>query len=90
MPSVMGGDVPANTALSRLNLHRILIAAAERHDVKISFGTAMEQFSDNGRAVDVRFTHGRRESYDGGRAVGPGAGLRFRAWKASLYEREPS
>ncbi len=62
--SVMGGDVPANTALSRLNLHRILIGAAERHDVKISYGTTMEQFSDNGRAVDVRFSDGRAESYD--------------------------
>ena len=64
VPSVMGGDVPANTALSRLNLHRILIAAAEQHDVKIRYGTTMEQFSDSGRAVDVRFTDGRRESYD--------------------------
>jgi 2-polyprenyl-6-methoxyphenol hydroxylase-like FAD-dependent oxidoreductase len=64
VPSIMGGDVPANTALSRLRLHRILIAAAERHDVKISYGTTMEQFSDNGRAVDVRFSDGRRESYD--------------------------
>ena len=64
VPSTLGGDVPANVALSRLNLHRILIGAAERHDVKIRYGTTMEQFSDNGRAVDVSFTDGRRESYD--------------------------
>ncbi|HEY4701186.1 MAG TPA: FAD-dependent monooxygenase, partial [Streptosporangiaceae bacterium] len=59
VPSVMGGDVPANTALSRLNLHKILIAAAESHDLKISYGTTVEQFADTGQAVDVRFTDGR-------------------------------
>jgi 2-polyprenyl-6-methoxyphenol hydroxylase-like FAD-dependent oxidoreductase len=64
VPSTLGGDVPANVALSRLNLHRILIGAAERHDVKIRYGTTMEQFSDSGRAVDVSFTDGRSESYD--------------------------
>jgi 2-polyprenyl-6-methoxyphenol hydroxylase-like FAD-dependent oxidoreductase len=64
VPSIMGGDVPANTALSRLNLHKILISRAEQHGVKISYGTTMEQFTDTGRAVDVRFTDGRQESYD--------------------------
>ena len=65
VPCILGGDdVPANTALSRLNLHRILIGAAERHDVKISYGTTMEQFTDTARAVDVRFTDGRQESYN--------------------------
>ena len=64
VPSVMGGDVPANTALSRLNLHKILIGGAEQHDVKISYGTTVERFTDTGRAVDVQFTDGRQESYD--------------------------
>jgi 2-polyprenyl-6-methoxyphenol hydroxylase-like FAD-dependent oxidoreductase len=64
VPSVMGGDVPANTALSRLNLHKILISEAEKHDIKINYGTVVEQFTDTGRAVDVRFTDGRQESYD--------------------------
>src|ERR1700684_778127 len=44
VPSVMGGDVPANTALSRLNLHKILISEAEKHDIKINYGTVVEQF----------------------------------------------
>ncbi len=65
VPSIMGGgDVPANTALSRLNLHKILIGGAEQHDVKISYGTTIERFTDTGRAVDVRFTDGRQENYD--------------------------
>jgi 2-polyprenyl-6-methoxyphenol hydroxylase-like FAD-dependent oxidoreductase len=64
VPSIMGGDVPANTALSRLNLHKILIGGAERLDVKISYGTTVERFTDTARAVDVRFTDGRQENYD--------------------------
>lgn len=64
VPSAMGGDVPANSALSRLDLHRILIGAAEQLDVKICYGTTMERFRDTGTAVDVQLTDGRRESYD--------------------------
>jgi len=65
VPCTLGGDgVPPNTALSRLNLHRILIGAAEGHDVKIRYGTTMEKFTDTGPGVDVAFTDGRRESYD--------------------------
>ena len=63
-PAAMGGDVPANNALSRLNLHRILIGAAERNDVKVDYGTSMEHFRDTGHAVEVWFTDGRQDSYD--------------------------
>ena len=59
-----GDDVPANNALSRLDLAHILIDATERHNVKISYGTTVESFSDTGAAVDVLLTDGRRESYD--------------------------
>ncbi len=62
--SAMGGDVPANNALSRLDLHRILIAAAERHDVKIRYGVTMDKFHDAGPVVDVCFDDGLHESYD--------------------------
>lgn len=64
VPSAMGGDVPANNALSRLDLHRILIGAAEKQDVKVAYGTTMEYFHDTGEAVDVQFSDGRRETYD--------------------------
>ena len=64
VPSAMGGDVPANNALSRLDLHRILIGAAEEQDVKVAYGTTMETFSDTGNAVDVQFSDGRRDTYD--------------------------
>jgi len=59
-----GNDVPANNALSRLDLARILIDATERHDVKINYGTTVENFTDTGAAVDVLLSDGRRESYD--------------------------
>jgi len=62
---VMGGeDVPAHIALSRLDLAQILIKAAERHSVKISYGTTVDSFTDTGSAVDVQLSDGRREHYD--------------------------
>jgi 2-polyprenyl-6-methoxyphenol hydroxylase-like FAD-dependent oxidoreductase len=62
---VMGGeDVPAHIALSRLDLAQILITAAERYDVKISYGTTVKSFTDTGTAVDVQLSDGRRERYD--------------------------
>ncbi|MCX4903833.1 FAD-dependent monooxygenase [Streptomyces sp. NBC_00878] len=65
LDSAMGGDdMPANNALSRLDLHRILIAAAERHDVKIQYGKTMRSFTDTGGEVEVVFTDGRQEAYD--------------------------
>jgi 2-polyprenyl-6-methoxyphenol hydroxylase-like FAD-dependent oxidoreductase len=62
--SGLGGDVPANTALSRGELHRILGAAAESRDVKVAYGTVVEDLADDGEAVDVTLSDGRRERYD--------------------------
>lgn len=59
-----GQDVPANIALSRLDLHTILAAAVERCDVKVAYGTTMAGFTDTGSGVDVEFSDGRRDSYD--------------------------
>ena len=64
VPSALGGDVPANNALSRLDLHRILIGAAEKQDVKVAYGTTVESFHDTGDAVEVLFSDGRSETYD--------------------------
>ncbi len=65
VPSALGGDdVPANNALSRLDLHHILVGAAEKHEVKVAYGTTMDSFTDTGSAVDVQFSDGRSESYD--------------------------
>ncbi len=64
VPSGLGGDVPANTALPRGELHRILGAAAEARDVKVAYGTVVEDMVDDGEGVDVTLSDGRRERYD--------------------------
>ena len=62
--SALGGDVPANVALSRRALHRILTAAAERAGAKITYGTTAEDLVDTGERVDVTFSDRRTEAYD--------------------------
>jgi 2-polyprenyl-6-methoxyphenol hydroxylase-like FAD-dependent oxidoreductase len=65
VPSALGDPAtPARIALSRVDLHEILIAAAERHQVKVRYGTTVESFTDRGDGVDVLCSDGRRERYD--------------------------
>lgn len=64
MSALGGADVPANNALARADLHRALIAASERADVKVSYGTTLQEFSDEGDRVDVALSDGSRGSYD--------------------------
>ncbi|MCF1592298.1 FAD-dependent monooxygenase [Streptomyces muensis] len=63
-PSALGGDVPANTALSRSDLHRILIGAVEKAGVKVTHGTTLHDLHDTGDHVDVTLTDGKAETYD--------------------------
>ncbi|MEV0184720.1 FAD-dependent monooxygenase [Streptomyces sp. NPDC050625] len=63
-PSVLGGDVPANTALSRRDLHRILTGAAERAGAKVTYGTTARDIEDTGDRVHVTLTDGKTETYD--------------------------
>jgi 2-polyprenyl-6-methoxyphenol hydroxylase-like FAD-dependent oxidoreductase len=65
VPSGFGDTAtPARIALSRLDLHQILITAAERHEVKIRYGTTVESFTDLADGVEVVCSDGRRERYD--------------------------
>jgi 2-polyprenyl-6-methoxyphenol hydroxylase-like FAD-dependent oxidoreductase len=64
VPSKLGGDVPANTALSRRDLHRILIGAVERAGATTHYGTTVEDLEDDGDRVHVRLSDGREEDYD--------------------------
>ncbi|MTD56527.1 FAD-dependent monooxygenase [Amycolatopsis pithecellobii] len=64
VPSAPDPDVPANNALSRVDLHRALIGATERRRVKIHYGTTVQSFNDRGDLVDVRLSDGRSERYD--------------------------
>src|SRR3954447_20568610 len=58
-----GDDVPANTGLTRRNLHDILIGAAERAGARITYATTADDVRDNG-AAQVRLSDGREEEYD--------------------------
>jgi 2-polyprenyl-6-methoxyphenol hydroxylase-like FAD-dependent oxidoreductase len=65
VPSILGNDrVPANAALTRPNLHRILKGAAERAGASIRYGVTVESLEDDGDGVDVTFSDGTSDRYD--------------------------
>jgi 2-polyprenyl-6-methoxyphenol hydroxylase-like FAD-dependent oxidoreductase len=64
VPSSLGGDVPANCALSRRDLHRILADAAESAGAKVSYGVTVQDLEDVGEHVNVTLSDGRAETYD--------------------------
>jgi 2-polyprenyl-6-methoxyphenol hydroxylase-like FAD-dependent oxidoreductase len=62
---LLGDDrVPAVCALSRLELHNILLAAAQRAGVEVRLGTMVQEMCDEGERVVVEFSHSRAESFD--------------------------
>ena len=62
---LMGDDrVPAFCALSRLQLHEILLGAAERAGVEIRLGVTVSEIHEEKDRVDVRFSTGERASFD--------------------------
>lgn len=64
VPSTMGGDVPANNALTRPDLQRILLGAAEDAGVKTDYGTTVRELVQREDGVDVVFTDDRAGTYD--------------------------
>jgi 2-polyprenyl-6-methoxyphenol hydroxylase-like FAD-dependent oxidoreductase len=64
-PSNLASDgIPHNNALSRPELHRILIKACNAAGVDIRYGTTFERLTDSGDEVGVAFTDGREAVYD--------------------------
>jgi 2-polyprenyl-6-methoxyphenol hydroxylase-like FAD-dependent oxidoreductase len=62
---LMGDDrVPAFCALSRLQLHHILLGAAERAGAQIRLGVTVDQIHDDRDRVEVTFSDGRRDAFD--------------------------
>src|SRR4051794_40724031 len=59
-----GDDVPANTGLTRRDLHDILIGAAERAGSKITYATTVDEVRDDNGAAEVRLSDGREEEVD--------------------------
>lgn len=65
VPSILGdARIPANTALTRPNLHRILKGAAERAGANLHYGVTVDRLEDDGDGVDVTFTDGTSSRYD--------------------------
>jgi 2-polyprenyl-6-methoxyphenol hydroxylase-like FAD-dependent oxidoreductase len=56
--------VPATCALSRLRLHEILLAAAERAGVEVRTGLTVSKIHDDKDCVAVTFSNGRTDRFD--------------------------
>jgi len=62
---LLGGDsVPPTCALSRLQLHEILLGAAERAGAKVRTGLTVREIHDEKDSVTVAYSDGRIESFD--------------------------
>jgi len=62
---LLGDDkVPAFCALSRLRLHEILLAAAQRAGVAVRTGVTASEFQDEKARVTVEFSDGGTEAFD--------------------------
>jgi 2-polyprenyl-6-methoxyphenol hydroxylase-like FAD-dependent oxidoreductase len=62
---LMGDErVPAFCALSRLQLHKILLGAAERAGVEIRLGVEVCKIAEDKDRVEVAFSNGQRDSFD--------------------------
>ena len=62
---LLGDDsVPAFCALSRLQLHKILLAAAERAGVQVRLGVTVSEIVEEKVRVAVRFSTGRSDTFD--------------------------
>lgn len=62
---LMGDDrVPAFCALSRLQLHEILLGAAVRAGAEIRLGVTVSEIHEEKDRVDVRFSTGENDSFD--------------------------
>ncbi|MGF7161573.1 2-polyprenyl-6-methoxyphenol hydroxylase-like FAD-dependent oxidoreductase [Rhodoligotrophos appendicifer] len=56
--------IPANCALSRSDLHDILLGAAERAGVEVRLGVSTKALHDEGDRVTVDFSNGESDTFD--------------------------
>jgi 2-polyprenyl-6-methoxyphenol hydroxylase-like FAD-dependent oxidoreductase len=64
VPSGLGGDVPANTGLTRRDLHNILIGAADRAGARTRYATTVADVAADNGAAQVTLTDGTEAEYD--------------------------
>lgn len=91
MPSLLGDDdVPANIALARSALHRILIGAADRAGAKIVMNCTVTDLHEDPDGIEVTFTDGRSDGYDtGGRVRRTRSPLRRRLFGDAAHASTP-
>jgi 2-polyprenyl-6-methoxyphenol hydroxylase-like FAD-dependent oxidoreductase len=84
-----GPGLPAMNTLPRIDLHRVLIAAATRAGATIRLGTTASDIEPDGRVLHVSFADGPPRSYD--LVVGfDGNGSSTRRWLfGEAHEPEP-
>jgi 2-polyprenyl-6-methoxyphenol hydroxylase-like FAD-dependent oxidoreductase len=63
-PRLAGPEYPASLGVSRLALHKVLLAAAESRGAKIRMGVTVVSFEEQAEAVSVTFSDGTSGSYD--------------------------
>jgi 2-polyprenyl-6-methoxyphenol hydroxylase-like FAD-dependent oxidoreductase len=56
--------VPAVCALSRLRLHEVLLAAAQRAGVEVRLGSTVSEIHDGADEVTVKFSRGQTATFD--------------------------
>jgi 2-polyprenyl-6-methoxyphenol hydroxylase-like FAD-dependent oxidoreductase len=59
-----GEMYPANVGISRLELHKVLIASARELGAQLRFGVTVDRLDQSASQVDVGFTDGSRQVYD--------------------------
>jgi 2-polyprenyl-6-methoxyphenol hydroxylase-like FAD-dependent oxidoreductase len=65
VPSGLGGDgIPANTGLTRRDLHSILIGAADRAGAQTRYATTVVDITDDDGAAAVTLSDGTEAEYD--------------------------
>src|SRR5260221_13557354 len=58
-----GANYPANVGISRLELHKVLLASARELGADLRFGLTVDLLEQPAAQVDVRFTDGSQEFY---------------------------
>ena len=63
--TILGDErIPHNIGLARRQLHEILLGAADRAGVRISYGTTFTELRNDGDVAEVELSDGREGTYD--------------------------
>lgn len=63
-PRLAGEEYPSNVGIKRPALQKVLAEGAEKAGTRIRLGVTVEEMTDDGEGVDVRFSDGTSGRYD--------------------------